>query len=516
MKKSFLAIWKVTTGEEGPQLTDFCLRMSRGDFVEILGTEGAGRKVLVDFFAGKEKILTGFVHLDGRGYGPGETFPAEAVQILSEKPSVAESLTVAENILLLSRNRRVRGVIRQRDLADRASFLLAEFGLAVRASSKVSSLTEGEKRAVELIRAAENDTPFLFLGDIFGTLGREDMRVVEDCLAALKARGHTILVQGEAFPIFPVLDDRVTVMRGGRNVRTFYRGSFDREAYVKWALGIREPSRVRSESVIHLKNRGADGGKDVAFQLLGIRGEWLEEFSLDVIRGEILGLYDMENVNNRELVRIIMGRGKPSGGAMLLNGKPYEPRSVEDAVKNGVGYIPRDIASCATAGNLSYEENLTLGTMKRDCRFGSLVNRRLARYLSHEYGAELNAAAGTEPAAGAQPAAGTPSATGMQLSPGTARSGKDAAKLPGWELDAFDQMRCALQRLLLMRPAVAVLEDVVSDMNLRMLSLQTDYLARLTQAGCAVLISSQNLTVLRQVADRIVIMNQGDAAGPPL
>ena len=57
------------------------------------------------------------------------------------------------------------------------------------------------------------------------------------------------------------------------------------------------------------------------------------------------------------------------------------------------------------------------------------------------------------------------------------------------------------------------MEDVLSDMNIRMLKIQTDYLARITDTGCAALISSQNLMALRQVCDRIIVMSEPGAGG---
>ena len=487
MKKEYLAIWNLTLDEEEAALDRFHLRMAQGDFVELLGTENAGKSSLSSFFSGRARIRTGYVTVGGERVHEGMYFPSSSIQCVGEIPSVAESLTVAENIILLSPRRRMRGILRHRDLESRASFLLSELGLPIRAEAPVYTLTEGEKRAVEFLRALQNETPFVFVENIFENLGRTDMQLLELCLQHLKRRGVSILVISGGIPRFPEMSDRIVVMRGGRNVRTFYRGNFDRGEYTRWMFGVTDPSSVRAETLggrglsAAIESRDCASGNagrrkkqpaaeqsgpgEIVFQARNISGEYLTHFDTAVRRGEIVGLYDMNNTANRELIHMITGERPFSGGGFYLKGKPFAPSGVHHAVQSGIGYIPGNILSCAVIPHMSYGENLALATLRRDSRFGFLENTRVLRFLEKEFRKERE-----EPV----------------LSP-------------------QERMRNALQRLLLLRPGLLLMEDVISDMQVRMLKMQAYYLERLTEEGCAVLISSQNLTALRQVCDRIVV-----------
>ena len=478
MKEEYLLIQNLSAGEEGAALDHFCLRISRGDFVEILGTEGAGKTVLSEFFSGHVRIRDGLVTIGGRRYLTGETLSGTEVECIRRTSSLAESLTVAENIALLTRNRRIRGVIRHKDLAVRANFLLSEFGLDFKADAPVYSLSEGEKRAVELLRAVENEIPLLFIDNIFESVGQTDLRLLENVLRQMKSRGFAVLITGGGFPVFRDLDDRVVVLRSGRNVRTFYRDSFDREEYVKWVFGVEEPSQLRSDAVFALEGRDVKPyASDTApvLKLEGVSTAEVTNVSLEVYPGEIVGFYDMNHVNNRALIRLLTGEEKASAGCALLLGKPYRPSDFREAAAGGICYIPGGIRDCAVVEGMSYGDNLILPVMEKVSRGGIVVNSRVRRFLEEEYGEELSVPV------------------------------KDLKRAGG--LGMADRMRVALQRVILSRPKLLLVEDTVSDMNVRMLKLQNEYFEHLTQEGCAVIVSSQNITVLRQICDRIIVLN---------
>ena len=489
MKRAYLTIRDLAAGDAGTQMDHFHLRMSEGDFVELLGTEGSGKAQLAAVLTGRARIREGSVWIADRTYGPGDSIDSTAVRCVGSTPSLVRSLTVAENIVLLARGRKSRFLLRRQELVSRASFLLSEFGIPLRADMKAEGLSSGEERAVELLRAVEDEIPFLLIGDIFGRTGQADLQMIESVLRKMKARGTTILVLGSSFPRFIDLDDRVEVIRRGRHVRTFYRENYDRETYVKWFLGTEDPAMVRAQASGFAGGRngafiagGDKGGGDPSAFRLQIRGlvtPGLTGIGLTAAAGEIVGLYDMNNRGNRELVQCLTGDMRPLGGEMYLDAERYAPDGALYRSRRGVDFLPRNILDCAVVEGMDYAENVELSTMRRGSRFGFLVNRRVQNFLASEYGAELDE--------------------------------KDPKRAKGGDLSADDRMRTALQRILLHRPKLLIIEDVLSDMNINLLRLETEYFRRLTDAGCTILISSQNLTALRQVADRIVILHSDES-----
>ena len=477
MKEEYLQIWNLTVGEEGTGLNRFHLRMSKGDFVELLGTERAGKTALGAFFSGKEPITEGFARLGGRTFGPGETIDSSLVYCVRQRTSLAASLTVAENILLLNGRYQMLSIVNRRALEARVSFLLAEFGFLIPANKRVDSLNEGEKRIVELMRAVEMEVPFVFIDNICASLGQTDIQMLERCLAGMKKRGITILAMGGGFPLFGELSERVVVLRGGKNVRTFYRGTFDREEYVKWVFGGGIPEKIREEASIHLASmrRTALPEAREVLGTSGLSGDSIRNFTTSIGCGEIVGLYDMNNLKNLEFIRILMGEIPVSSGEIFLDGKKYLPGRADREVQRGICYIPRNIQDCAVINNMSLGENILLPVMRKNSLFGIFPVRRIVRFLQNEYGAEY----GTE----------------------------DFEKKTVYHLDSLGRMRVVLQKILIRRPVLLLVEDVVSDMNIRMLRLQTDYFARLKKQGCAILVASQNLNALRQICDRILVMN---------
>ena len=485
MKQEYLSIRNLIAGEEGTSLDRFHLRMSQGEFVELMGIEGSGKAQLTGVLTGSVRIQTGTVCIGSRTYGPGEILNSPDILHIGSTPSLAGSLTVAENVALLTRSRKPRILVHRREIIDRVNFLLSEFGLSIRAETRADELGEGEKRAVELLRAVENDIPFILISDIFQTTGQADLQMIESLLRKIKARRYTILVLGSGFPRFIDLDDRIEVIRRGRHVRTFYHNNYDREAYVRWSLGMQDPALARAEATGHAGistfhgaalpasgKRNSSGAQRLTIRDLDLPG--IQNIHLDAKAGEIIGLYDMNNRGNHELLQCLTGEARPLGGEMFLDGVPYAPDSPDDISRRGVDFLPHNILSFAVVEGMSYSENLELSTMRRHSLFGTFVKKRVQDFLADEYGRELEA--------------------------------EDPGHAKGRDLNTNDRMRVALQRILLHHPKLLLIEDLLSDMNIELLRIETEYFSRLTETGCTILISSPNLTVLRQVTDRIIVL----------
>ena len=486
MKQAYLSIRNLIAGEKGTQLDRFHLRMSQGEIVELMGIEGSGKAQLTGVLTGSVRIRAGTVNIAGRTYGPGETLNSPDILHIGSTPSLAGSLTVAENVALLTRSRKPRILVHRREIIDRVNFLLSEFGLSIRAETRADELGEGEKRAVELLRAVENDIPFILISDVFQTTGQSDLQMIESLLRRMKARRYTILILGSGFPHFIDLDDRIEVIRRGRHVRTFYHNNYDREAYVKWSLGVKDPALIRAEASGHsgisvlqrtesaAPSEGhASGVHRLMIRNLKLPGTGTRNIHIEVSAGEVIGLYDMNNRDNHVFLQCLTGAVRPLEGEMFLDGIPYAPGSPADISRRGVDYLPHNILDCAVVDGMSYSENLELSSMRRHSLLGVFVKERVKNFLAGEYGGELE-----------------------EENPVYAKGG---------DLNSDDRMRTAFQRIILHRPKLLLVEDILSDMNIGLLRIETEYFRRLTDAGCAILISSPNLTVLRQVTDRIIV-----------
>jgi ABC-type sugar transport system ATPase subunit len=268
-------------------------------------------------------------------------------------------------------------------------------------------------------------------------------------------------------------------------VRTFYHNNYDREAYVRWSLGMQDPALARAEATGHAGistfhgtalpasgQRNSSAVPRLTIRDLALPG--IQNIHLDAKAGEIIGLYDMNNRGNHELLQCLTGATRPLDGEMFLDGVPYAPDSPDDISRRGVDFLPHNILSCAVVEGMSYSENLELSTMKRHSLFGTFVKKRVQDFLTDEYGRELEA--------------------------------EDPGHAKGRDLNTNDRMRVALQRILLHHPKLLLIEDLLSDMNIELLRIETEYFSRLTETGCTILISSPNLTVLRQVTDRIIVL----------
>ena len=471
-----LVVWNLRTGSELIAREGLCLRVMRGEMMEVLGIDGSGKSVLGRLLAGREAIRGGFVEVAGVRYRSGRTLDGcDELMYIGRDPCVAPELTVAENICLLSKRRKVKHFVHRKNMEQRVSFLLSEYGPGIRADQKMRTLSEGEVRVTELLRAVENEVPLICIDGAFDGIGQSDMRLIETCLLRMKRMGFTILCIGGGFPRFLYLDDRVTVFRGGRNVRTFYPENYDRSEFVKWMTGTESGQRIPREGAASEEREDAAGEREELLLMRGISGECLDRFSCRIMSGEIVGLYDMDNRANRELAEFLTGRRKLEHGAMVLGGREYAPLSPEDAVRKGTCFIPSDIESRAVVGKTGIGENLLLPVMRENSAGGFLVNRRVIRYLERRFLSSIGA--------------------------------EDAEGRAAGELDVYQRMALALERCLLMKPRLLVGEDILNDLDLRMIRTEREYFKKLAEGGAAVILSSPNLSALRQLCGRILVLS---------
>lgn len=462
MNRELLWMRGVSLEKEDSSIRDFHMIIHEGEIVELLGATGSGKTALAAFFRGEIPLLEGMVRFQGKEYRKGEFFSSNGGCLVVEKRSgMIDSLTVAENICLLNRNLRRRGIlVHRRRMEERTNYLLSLADCPVNASAAAWELTDGEKKICELLRALQSEVPMIFLDDAFSGFGQSDMRSTASVLQLLSGRGITILSAGAGKPDFPAIDSRVIVLRRGRCVRNFFQDNFDMQQFQAWMSGneplvrLRAPGHAGEKTVLNVENLSA--------------GRYLRKCSFSVREGEIIGFYDMNHRSNRELAQVLTGQLQPEEGDVRLHGQKIQIRSAEDAYRTGIGYLPDDYADCSVAENLSVRENLMLPVMKKTSRAG-LVSRNVQRYLGKNWPGE-----------------------------GRMRAG---------ELDRIGRLKIALEKWTMVHPAVLVVEAPLNEMDTELYGACAMSFQKLAGGGTAVLLVSQNLAALRQMADRFVVMN---------
>jgi simple sugar transport system ATP-binding protein len=347
---------------------DVSLAVEPGEVMAVLGENGAGKSTLM-------KILFGFVTPDRgtvrlRGEPVRIRSPRDATRLnlgmVSQEFMLVNELTVAENIALAGTRTGGANWLRRLNLdkvAERIAGLSDRYGLAVDAGAYVRDLSIGLRQRVEIVKALYHGADVLILDEPTAVLTPEETRGLFAVIRELREAGKAVLLISHKLDEVLAIADRITVLRRGRVVARFAAADTTKADLSRAMVGIRLTDPVA-------ERQGTAG--EVALLLRGVHlatlasgGGRLDDMTLEVARGEILGIAGVEGNGQTELAEVIAGLRRPDAGAVSLLGLDVTAMWPREVAEAGLSYIPADRGGVGVVGALTVAENLILKAFRR-------------------------------------------------------------------------------------------------------------------------------------------------------
>ncbi|MEO2086312.1 MAG: ABC transporter ATP-binding protein, partial [Acidimicrobiales bacterium] len=289
---------------------------------------------------------------------------------------LADNLTVLENVVLGAEPRR-RGLIDRKAARRDLEALGASYGLDIHPDDLVETLEVGERQRVEIIKVLYRGARVLILDEPTAVLVPQEVEELFRNLRELKARGHTIIFIDHKLEEVLAIADTITVLRHGRTVSTVDPADVTAHELAELMVGSELPTpstepRVADDHVtLSMRDLSVVDGAD---------RPTLDRVSLDVQRGEIVGVAGVEGNGQGELVEAILGLRQISGGRLLLDGEDIGRWPVRRRREAGIGYVPEDRQRRGLLLDAPLWENAMLGhqTMAPYAR-GPFLDRSGAR-----------------------------------------------------------------------------------------------------------------------------------------
>lgn len=448
-----------------------------GRVLGLVGENGSGKSTTMNLLTGVLTRDGGTVLLDGKPFNPASRRESDAAGIafVQQELNVFPNLSVAENLFLARPQRLVSSLpfVSRRRTDARARELLRMVDLDVSPNAAAGTLSPGERQLLEIARGLSSDARVLILDEPTTSLtARETARLFE-LIRRLQKRDVAILYISHNLEDILQLADDIVVMRDGRVALRAARAGLSADDLVVSMVG-------RTIDAL-FPQRTAPPAASPLLEASGLAEPGvLENVSLEVSRGEILGIAGLMGSGRSELARVLFGLDGHRDGAIRINGQTLAPGDVRSRIAAGMAFLTEDRRHEGLMADASVSDNMALAALPL---FSSGAGGRIRID-------ELRSAM-------------------KVLSERLQLRSADARTTPVRTLSGGNQQKVVLGRWLLRKPSVFILDEPTRGVDVGAKEEIYRLLAQMAAGGMAILVISSELEELIGLCHRILVMRRG-------
>ncbi|MCW6511478.1 sugar ABC transporter ATP-binding protein [Lichenifustis flavocetrariae] len=485
--KPFVTAEDIAKSYGGVQaLKGVSLSIKPGEVHGLVGANGAGKSTLIRVLAGLAQPDGGRLFIDGRPIAIATPHRATelGMNFIHQELAFVPGMNVIQNVMLGLPKVSRAGLINWGAIAREVAPVAARVGITAPLFASVKGLSTAEKWLINICRALVRKARLIVMDEPTASLsaaeGEKLFRIIED----LSASGVAVLYVSHRLDEVLRLCHRVTAFRDGRSVAEIARADLSRAALVQAIVG-RAVGRIAKPAI-------APPAGDIVLNVRGLaRLPRVRGVSFDLQRGEVLGIGGLVGAGRTELVRLIYGADRTDAGSMVLDGRPFLPRSPAAAVKAGLGLVPEERRTEGLLLTKSVAFNLQLANLSRIVHGPTLplIDRRRRRSLAQSVIRDL------------------------------------AIKTPGVDtpvgrLSGGNQQKVVIGRWLLRGPKVLILDEPTRGVDIGARGEIHRLIRDLAARGMAVIAISSEPDELPDLCDRVLVMAEGrivrELVGPDL
>ncbi|MCZ2838533.1 ABC transporter ATP-binding protein [Modestobacter sp. VKM Ac-2985] len=358
---------------------DIELRVRRGEVHAIVGENGAGKSTLMKTLYGMHRPDEGQILLDGEPASfrsPADAIAA-GIGMVHQHFMLADNFTVLENVVLGSEPTK-GGRLDRAAARDRIREISDSYALGLDPDSLVEDLGVGDRQRVEIAKVLYRGATTLILDEPTAVLVPQEVDELFGNLAELKREGLTVIFISHKLDEVRKVADSITVIRRGTTVGTADPRTTSAKELAEMMVGAELPVAATRESTVReapvLRMRGVSvtavaGGRSV-----------VDDVTLTVREGEVVGIAGVEGNGQAELVDAIMGLRPLAAGELRLGEEDITQWSTRRRREGGIGFVPEDRHRQGMLLDAPLWENRVLGHQTRPPAVkGFFIDRRAAR-----------------------------------------------------------------------------------------------------------------------------------------
>ncbi|MBA3235878.1 MAG: ABC transporter ATP-binding protein [Chloroflexi bacterium] len=477
---------------------DIYLAAMSGEVLCLLGENGAGKSTLMSILSGMYRPDAGRIEVDGRPVTIGSPRHARdlGIGMVYQHLSLIPTLTVLENLMMGVNP----GIALDRSGAiARLGELSSTLGVSVDPDIRAGALSLGQQQQVEIIKALWKGSRVLILDEPTSMLTPQGIAELQSVIAGLKGSGLAVIFITHKLHEATAIGDRVTILRQGRVVGSLtpedLAGFNPDELQARVVTMMFGEAQAPDADIAELRERAAsrvstvDPSGEPMLELIdvssaGSRGQHgIHHVSLEVRRGEVLGVAGVDGNGQRALAEVIAGQRRSIAGDVRLGGASIQGTSVSARQRLGLRYVTDDRLGEGVVASYAVSLNLVLKRIGQPPFWrGGRVDRRAIT-----------------------------DAARVSIDAFDIRTPSTETRIG--RLSGGNIQKALLARELSFEPRVVVFNKPTHGLDVRTIAAVRQRIRDLAGVGVAILVISTDLDELLDLADRVAVLDAGRISG---
>ena len=462
---------------------DITLQLRRGEIHALLGENGAGKSTLMSVLFGLYQPEQGEIRKNGEVVKINNPNDATALGIgmVHQHFKLIDVFTVLDNIILGAETTRM-GFLQKKEARAKVQALSEKYGLKVDLDAKVEDITVGMQQRVEILKMLYRDNEILIFDEPTAVLTPQEIDELMSTMREFAKEGKSILFISHKLNEIMAVADRVTVLRKGKYIGTVNTAETDKQSLSNMMVGrpvqlevVKQPAKPGDVvlKVEHFSMPGKGGHKHNA----------VKDVSFEVRAGEIVCIAGIDGNGQTEFIHGLTGLEKSNGGHITLCGKDITHASIRHRGEN-MSHIPEDRHKHGLVLDFTLEQNMVLQTYQepRFQNFG-FINDGAVRSYAEKLIEQYDVRSGQGPVT-------------------IARS-----------MSGGNQQKAIIARELDRQKPLVVAVQPTRGLDVGAIEYIHGQLVAQRDAGKAVLLVSLELDEVMSLADRILVMYEGEIVG---
>lgn len=368
-------------------VVDFSLELKGGEIHGLIGENGSGKSTFSSMVAGLYMMDSGELYVNDEPYKPNSTEDAaqRKIALVVQEIGTIGTISVAANIFMNKEHQFSRGgMLDFRRMNSEARRILDIIGGEhISVTERVDNLNLEDRKLIEIARAMYCEPQLLIIDETSNALTTRGRRILYQNMRAVRDRGGCVLFITHDMNELVDMCDSVTIMRDGVFIKTLEGKEHMDTSVLKQLMVGREIS-----DNYYRPDNTSDYQKEVVLKAENIHSPELKGVSLELHRGEILGLGGLSESGMHELGRILFGVDPADEGTVTVTASGDQIKKPMDAIRNAVGYMSKNRDTEALILNYSIKDNICLPSLGKLAK-KLLISPKDEQSLADKWSGEL-------------------------------------------------------------------------------------------------------------------------------